>query len=408
MNTERKKTRIAFFIETLNGGGAERTVSNLSMQLARTFDVFVIVMDGRRITYPYGGKLIDLKDTKEKTRIWRLRKWKLTRRLRKTLRENEIGCVLSFMRVANRWSLSIRGAGLIRRGKGKDPCARIASVRNYPFGENGSETVLREECLELSRADAIAAISEGVAQLYRERPELKGKRIVSILNPCDRDRIRKLAAMPCEYRFDPECFYFITAGRLVKQKGQWHLLKAFAALFKEDPSVRLVILGEGELGKELAVLAQELGIENAVHFAGYVEDPFAYIARADCFVFPSLHEGLGNGILEAMACRVPVIASDCLAGPREILCMDGAPEYGKPCTGRLSGILISPPDGSMDLSTAEDAFDVRLYKEMKRLRNDPELADSLRHRGWDRLAEFSPEKIGAQWIQLIEQTVIAQ
>ena len=68
-----------------------------------------------------------------------------------------------------------------------------------------------------------------------------------------------------------------------------------------------------------------LGLQDAVHFAGFQANPFAYLLHADLFVLASHYEGLGNVITEALACGVPVVATDCKSGPRELLA-DG--KYG--------------------------------------------------------------------------------
>src|SRR5699024_1749281 len=81
----------------------------------------------------------------------------------------------------------------------------------------------------------------------------------------------------------------------------------------------LIILGEGYLFEYLNELVKQFELENDVFFLGYQENPFKYIARADIYVLPSLHEGFPNALCEAMACGKPVVSTDCPSGPREIL-----------------------------------------------------------------------------------------
>ncbi len=111
----------------------------------------------------------------------------------------------------------------------------------------------------------------------------------------------------------------IAVGRLVPQKDYPTLLRAFREVVLEKGQARLVILGEGALLPELKSQAKALGIEEYVWFAGFVENPFAYIKRASVFVLSSVSEGFGNVLVEAMGLGVPVVSTNCSGGPAEIL-----------------------------------------------------------------------------------------
>ncbi len=101
------------------------------------------------------------------------------------------------------------------------------------------------------------------------------------------------------------------AGRLVPQKGQAVLLEALSSI----PEAHLVICGVGPLEQELKTLATDYGLTDRVTFAGFRDDLSALMAGADAFVLPSLWEGLGRVLLEAMAVGCPVIASETSAIP---------------------------------------------------------------------------------------------
>jgi glycosyltransferase involved in cell wall biosynthesis len=118
----------------------------------------------------------------------------------------------------------------------------------------------------------------------------------------------------------------ITAGRLRPEKGQWHLLRAFAEVRKKLVC-RLAILGTGELEDYLRGLARDLGVENDVFFLGWQDNPFKFLARACVFVLPSVTEGLSLVVMEAMACKLPIISTNC-PGPAEIIAPRGDEEFG--------------------------------------------------------------------------------
>ncbi len=110
-------------------------------------------------------------------------------------------------------------------------------------------------------------------------------------------------------------------GRLVPRKGFDDLLRTFQ-MVRNQVDAELVIIGDGPERSRLESLARELQIDGAVRFTGYLDRPFAEIARAWTFVLPSHWEGFGTVVIEAMACGTTVIATDCPHGPGEII-LDG-------------------------------------------------------------------------------------
>jgi glycosyltransferase involved in cell wall biosynthesis len=143
---------------------------------------------------------------------------------------------------------------------------------------------------------------------------------------------------------NPEVPVFVTAGRLVLQKDHETLLKAFALLLQKRRA-RLLILGTGPRREILEAMANSLGIREAVDFLGFQPNPLPFFRQADAFVLSSRHEGLGNVIVEALACGTPVISTDCPHGPAEIL------ENGK------NGILVPVGDpGALADAMASDRW----------------------------------------------------
>jgi len=116
----------------------------------------------------------------------------------------------------------------------------------------------------------------------------------------------------------------VCVGRLSPEKDQRTLISAVALLPPSRPW-RLAIVGDGAERAALEALAQQHGVADRIVFTGQVDDPFAFMMRARVAVCASVYEGLGNAIIEALACGTPVVSTDCPYGPAEIL-QDG--RYG--------------------------------------------------------------------------------
>ena len=112
---------------------------------------------------------------------------------------------------------------------------------------------------------------------------------------------------------------FICIGRLAYQKGFDTLLKAAKRAFDVLPTWRVAILGAGPLQRELASLADTLGISGRVDWIGHVSDPFPYLKAAEFFVSTSRFEGSPNALVEAMSCGLPAIVTDASPGPLELI-----------------------------------------------------------------------------------------
>jgi glycosyltransferase involved in cell wall biosynthesis len=116
----------------------------------------------------------------------------------------------------------------------------------------------------------------------------------------------------------------VCVGRLSPEKDQRMLVRAMSLLPRERPW-RLAIVGDGAERAALETLARDYGVADRIVFTGQVADPFAFMMRARVAVCASVYEGLGNAIIEALACGTPVVSTDCPYGPAEIL-QDG--RYG--------------------------------------------------------------------------------
>jgi glycosyltransferase involved in cell wall biosynthesis len=110
----------------------------------------------------------------------------------------------------------------------------------------------------------------------------------------------------------------VCVGRLSPEKDQCTLIRALTLMPAARPW-RLAIVGDGPERPALEALARSYGLADRIVFTGQVADPFAFMMRARVAVCASIYEGLGNAVIEALACGTPVVSTNCPYGPEEIL-----------------------------------------------------------------------------------------
>lgn len=109
-----------------------------------------------------------------------------------------------------------------------------------------------------------------------------------------------------------------TVGRLTEEKGHIYLIKAFAIITSVNPDIKLLIIGEGPLKKDLESQVKNLDLEGKVIFAGFRSEVQKMLSIMDIFVLPSLDEGMPIALLEAMAAKLPAVVTNVGGVPRII------------------------------------------------------------------------------------------
>jgi glycosyltransferase involved in cell wall biosynthesis len=168
-------------------------------------------------------------------------------------------------------------------------------------------------------ADGVVAVSDGVADDLRHQLPGRARRLITIYNPVVGSDLQNKSRCSAGHPWLTDSRYrvVLAAGRLTAQKDFSTLVRAFGMLC--DPDLRLVILGEGEERGQLQSLIDSLHLTERVDMPGYVNNPFAYMARASLFVLSSRWEGMPSVLIQAMACGCPVVSTDCPSGPAEVL-----------------------------------------------------------------------------------------
>lgn len=172
--------------------------------------------------------------------------------------------------------------------------------------------------------DHFHAISQAAKDSAVEHLALPAEKITVVRRGRDPDRLgrpsdERTARSRRRLGIMPEAGVIVSVGRQEYQKGHSHLIEAFADLVTDRPATRLLIVGrEGHRTEQLNRLIAELGVGDSVTLMGHRSDVPDVLAAADVFVFPSLYEGLGGALIEAMALGLPIVASD-LPAIREVV-----------------------------------------------------------------------------------------
>ncbi len=306
--------KIMFFIASLYQGGGERVVSELSLHLPLLYHTeTTILLFENRVSYPYKGKLLSL-DVPLSTNPF-LRFCNFFLRLFQfcnVLRKEKPDYVISLGNGANMMNI------LCNRKKAIPRVDLFLSESARGFWGLVYKIFVR---FFFNGAQYIVSVSKAAADDLVEHYGVSEDRIRIIYNPVDIERIQALSkeSLPLMYQEAFTHDVIITMGRLTKQKGQWHLISAFRKVKESVSNAKLFILGDGELRDFLQNKAKEYALEHDVYFPGFQKNPFPFLAHAKLFVLSSFFEGLPDVLLEAMACGLPIVSTDCNSGPREIL-----------------------------------------------------------------------------------------
>jgi glycosyltransferase involved in cell wall biosynthesis len=344
-----KRLRVLFALGSLGAGGSERQTIHLLRHLDRgRFEpsLYLLKREGDLLSEVPSDVPVGAFDDEERPALLRLPG---------TVRRSQIDRFEAFLRrerpdvLCERMLVTTLVTAPAAKRAGIPRVATFAADPDFDLADQAKRfRWFKQRVLRTAYHDAarLIAVSGGVARRASELYGIDADRIRVIWNPVDLERIDRLAAeSPNPYPADGS-FRVVSVGRLIPEKGVDVLIRAVATLIRERnrDELRLHIVGQGPEEFALKALARELGVDPHVVFEGFAANPYPFLRHANLFCLSSQTEGMPNVLLEAMACRVPVLATDCVSGPREIL--DG---------GRF-GRLVPPRDAQALAEAIDDAM----------------------------------------------------
>ena len=313
ITSQSSKRTVALFVPDLNIGGAEKTIVSLANELAlENIPVDLLLMNSE-------GELLD--QVSEGVRIIELFKGTVSTNKLFLLFRSVSGLIHYMNKVRPTVILSsVFGANittilssLLTRSDIQVVIREASSLKNYSLIEK-----LLIKALYFRSKKIIAVSKSGATQLEKFIGAKKGQ-IEVIHNAVSISKIRALAKRDISLEEFSSKPYIVSVGRLVEAKAFDILIEAFWTCSKLYSQINLVIVGEGPQRTVLENKIEMLGLSDKVILLGEKTNPFPYIKEAELFVLSSRWEGFPNTLLEAMCLGVPIVATDCEFGPKEIL-----------------------------------------------------------------------------------------
>jgi len=303
----KKHRHLAIFLPSLDGGGAEKVMLALAARfVARGVqcDLVIAMSKGALLDeVPAGVRLVSLEKHKTARAVFKLARY---------LRRERPQVMLTSIFAANIAALT---AAMLTR----HPCRVVVREAARTEFDISNGTAIRAWLNQMAarflyrRANAVIAVAESVGHGLTEARLVKNAQLHVIRNP-----VTKSAASCVIPASDNVASVILTCGRLEQQKDHATLLRALSKV-RVRTDAALVVLGEGSLLQPLQSLALELGISDVVTFAGFVNNPREWMHKASMFVLSSRFEGMSNVLIEALTCGLPIVATDCPGGTREVL-----------------------------------------------------------------------------------------
>lgn len=363
------RLKLLCLVPDLNGGGAERVMLYLVRGLDR--DRYDITLALGRAAGPYlplvphDIRLIDLGRARASSAVGDVAR---------LLRTGSFDVCYSMV--------SMNLAAVLARIASRSDTRLVLGARNHYSRSLPAEArFARAKMLAIRalypRADLVIGVSDGVCQDLVDHFGVPQSKVLAIHNPIDLAHVRAQAAEdPGEPWLRDGRPVVLAAGKLQVAKGYPDLLAAHRRVLVET-GARLLILGDGPLRASIEDYIADNGLADDVRLLRFRTNPYAYMARATVFAHAAHWEGFPNVLVEAMACGLPIVSTDCPSGPAEIL------THG-------SGRLVPVGDTNA------------LASNLIELLRQPEVRASLSHAASARVEDFDAPRIVGRYAAAFE------
>ena len=378
------KKKVAVLLYSLGAGGAERQVSILLRKLSARFDFTLVLMNETTFyDIPKEVKVVFLENSRpSENGLRKLFKLPLLAwRYRRVLQSEGIDTSLSFMTRPNYINVLAKLMG--------SRCRTIISERSHfslQYGYGDLQSWVNRRLVHLyGYADLVVPNAKVNGYDLQKRFGIAAP-AKTIHNFIDIKSVERAAEEAIGEK--RRGFLFITVGRLDAGKNHALLIEA---LNRCGCDAELWIIGEGPLRDALELKIETLKLQDRVKLLGKRQNPYSYLSRADCFVFGSNHEGFPNVLLEALACGLPVISTDCRSGPREILAPESDPQRETEEVEFAGYGVLTPP---------KDA--VRMAEAMRKMFQENKVRYNYGSTAKKRAADFDVDKTIKRWTEVLD------
>ena len=312
------KTDLGIYMPVFINGGVERVISNLiSAFIAQGMKVDLVLNQGGQSSIlkrlPPEVEIIDLKANQF---------FKYLPKLISYLREKRPKTLLAAVHKAPEIAIIAKYLAMVstRVVISEQTNLSLDIKIGNPLGNQMKSNLIPIAIRFLYPFACITAASNGVALDLATTAKLPLESIEVIYNPVITPQLSQKSQESVDHPwFAPgEPPVVLGVGRLEQQKDFPTLIHAFAKV-RQMQTAKLVILGSGREEKKLLSLVNELELSEDVAILGFVDNPYAYMAKSAIFVLSSAWEGFGNVVAEALAAGAPVVSTNCPSGPAEIL-----------------------------------------------------------------------------------------
>lgn len=386
--------KVAIMVGCLSGGGMERVAAQLSMMLSDSdYEVYILVCTfdrkrsydhrGRVITFPYtffnksGNAIKEIGSLLHDAYLLTILKQKY--RINYTISFAPEMNLLNMLSGGNdKKILTIHSCLSVRKDfSGLSYCKKLFKIYNHSY--------------------KVIAVSKWCKKDLSKNYGIREHKIEVIYNSVDNwikyDEIKQKENI------------VLVVGRLHDVKQQWHIIRAFKNVLNEIENAKLVIAGSGENRRYLNSLAKQMGMEKSVIFKGFVNDIGELYRQAKLMAFSSASEAFPCSVIEAISNGVPVIASDCPGGLREILAYDEfCDEAIKTYTLVKCGVLVPRFNGrkySADMPLTKT--EIEMSKGIIYLLKNEQIRKELVENCLIISKMFGKKKIEDKWRRLLKQ-----